>query len=273
MNDLISKVLSGIEQQNKSFPVNGMPSGFQNFDNVTRGFKRGHLYILAGQPSFYKTSFLLNLTFNMGMFFHYPVKFFSLSDSKEDLIKRMLFALTNCNSKLFPFQKLDIAGYARILRAAEKFKKENNIQFLCKRNLGIEEIEEHCQTINGKGLAFVDYLEMFPLENFENNLRLLKNIASKYQIPIIAVHEIKSEEYLDKTLLLRNNVDSIFLLKEIAADIFENHEMQEVLEVEFFKPYGSKIQIFINEYSCRMYNSVEEIMEDTTSGNTTDTTC
>ncbi|EKO40435.1 MAG: replicative DNA helicase [Solidesulfovibrio magneticus str. Maddingley MBC34] len=273
MDTLVSKVIAEIEAQNKNFPVRGMPSGFQNFDAVTRGFQRGHLYVLAGQPNFHKTSFLINLTFNMGMFFHYPVKFFSLSDSEEDLLKRLLFTLTDCNSKLFPFLKLDVGEYARIIRAGERFKKEKNIQFVCNKNLGIEEIEEHCQAINGKGIAFLDYLEMLSPENFGKNLKLLKNIATKCRIPIIAVHEIKSEEYFDKTALLRNYVDSIFLLKEITTDIFENEEMREVLEIEFFKPYGCKVNLFINEYSCRMYNSLEEIMEDSSFGNNTNTTC
>ena len=91
LSDLVAGGYDMLEalQANRGL-VTGVPSGFVDLDELTSGFQKSDLVIVAARPSMGKTSFVLNIALNCAMEAGKTVGIFSLEMSKEQLFMRML---------------------------------------------------------------------------------------------------------------------------------------------------------------------------------------
>lgn len=82
--------------------TSGVPTGLKDLDQITFGFQRSEMIVLAGRPSCGKTSLALNFAEAAGMPRRgkpYGVLIFSLEMSSPQLIERLLFARARVNGK------------------------------------------------------------------------------------------------------------------------------------------------------------------------------
>src|ERR687890_2014237 len=86
MRDLVKDSFPKIEQlfEHKRL-VTGVPTGFVDVDEMTRGLQPGDLVIIAARPSMGKTSLVLNISQYVAAQPELVVGFFSLEMSKESL--------------------------------------------------------------------------------------------------------------------------------------------------------------------------------------------
>ena len=70
--------------------ITGLPTGYQQLDNITSGLQPSELLILAARPSMGKTALALNIAENVALRSGDPVAIFSLEMSKESLLLRLL---------------------------------------------------------------------------------------------------------------------------------------------------------------------------------------
>ena len=70
--------------------LRGITTGYRDLDNMTAGFQKSDLVIIAARPSMGKTTLVTNLAYNVATIAKQPVLFFSLEMSKEQLVDRML---------------------------------------------------------------------------------------------------------------------------------------------------------------------------------------
>jgi len=75
----------------------GVPTGFQDLDQLTGGFQKSDLIILAARPGVGKTSFSLGLAYNAAMAGK-TVAIFNLEMPAEQLVQRMLAMETGIDS-------------------------------------------------------------------------------------------------------------------------------------------------------------------------------
>src|SRR5690606_37445948 len=91
VGDLVDSGYQLIEKlQEQRGLVTGVPSGFTSLDEMTSGFQRSDLVIIAARPAMGKTSFVLNMALNAACNAGKSVGIFSLEMSKEQLFIRML---------------------------------------------------------------------------------------------------------------------------------------------------------------------------------------
>ena len=93
MRDLVKESFPKIEQlfEQKRL-ITGVPTGFVDLDEMTRGLQGGDLVIVAARPSMGKTSLVLNIAQYVATQPDHSVGFFSLEMSKESLFLRLLTA-------------------------------------------------------------------------------------------------------------------------------------------------------------------------------------
>ncbi len=84
----ISLFLNQINKSNKKDPY--ILSGFKDLDNITQGFKQNELIIVAGRPSMGKTSFAINLIYNLIFNLTLSVHMFSLEMSRNEILDKLL---------------------------------------------------------------------------------------------------------------------------------------------------------------------------------------
>ena len=76
--------------QANSSGVTGVQTGFKKLDQMTHGWQKGDMIIVAARPSVGKTAFAMNLAYNAALKDQIPVAFFSLEMSSEKIMERLI---------------------------------------------------------------------------------------------------------------------------------------------------------------------------------------
>jgi replicative DNA helicase len=201
LSDLVAGGYEMLEslQANRGL-VTGVPSGFVDLDELTSGFQKSDLVIVAARPSMGKTSFVLNVALNCAMEAGKTVGIFSLEMSKEQLFMRMLTSEARVDAHRFrggflgeqDYDKLNTA-FAR-LHEAKVFVDDT-------ASAGILEMRAKSRRLkleHGLDLLVIDYLQLMQgrgkFDNRQTELasisRSLKILAKELEIPIIALSQL-----------------------------------------------------------------------------------
>ncbi len=162
--DILNATLGEIEERLKSeSTVTGIPSGFIDLDNVTSGWQKSDLMILAARPGMGKTAFALNLALNAAKAGH-AIAFFSLEMSQNQLMTRLLAGEARVDSSRLRKGELSEEEQDRLLFAARTIAKLPGM-FSVDETPGITlpELRSRCrrfQRDHGLGLVIIDYLQL-----------------------------------------------------------------------------------------------------------------
>ena len=190
-------------QDNTGFT--GVPSGFKSIDNVTQGWQKSDLIILAARPSVGKTAFSLNLARNAAVDFHMPVAFFSLEMSSIQLAKRLMTSESGLSAeKIKGGKKLELYEWKQL---ESKISALSEAPLYIDDTPGIQLNEFRTKAKNlvknkGVRLIFVDYLQLMqgPTElrgireqEVAAISRTLKATAKELDVPIIALSQLSRQ--------------------------------------------------------------------------------
>lgn len=181
--------------------LRGVPTGFRDLDNLTAGFQRSDLIILAARPSMGKTTLALDFARIAATRHNIPVGIFSLEMDAQQLVDRLLSAESRINAWNLRTGKLSMdSEFSRLRDAMDKLSKApifiddtsgNNIARM--RSYARRLKAEH-----GLGLIIVDYLQlMSPTKNYDSMVnqvteisRALKGLARDLEVPVIALSQL-----------------------------------------------------------------------------------
>jgi replicative DNA helicase len=202
------------ERQGNKTLVTGVPTGFTDLDNLTSGFQKSDLVILAGRPSMGKTAFALNIAKNVAVEANIPVAIFSLEMAKEQLSMRMLCTDAKIDSSRLRsgfFGKKDwvkLTDAAGILAEAPIFIDDSP-------DISVMEIRAKARRLKMDqdiGLIIIDYLQLMRTRTYAERRdleiseisRSLKILAKELDVPVVALSQLnrKLEERSDKRPLL-----------------------------------------------------------------------
>jgi replicative DNA helicase len=180
--------------------VTGVPSGFEKLDEMTSGFQKSDLVIVAARPSMGKTSFVLNIALHCGVQAAKTVGIFSLEMSKEQLFLRMLTSEARVDAHRFRGGFLGEQDYARLVDAFAKLH-EAKVYIDDTPSLGILEMRAKARRLKsekGLDLLIVDYLQLMQgrgrFENRQQELaaisRAMKMLAKELGVPILALSQL-----------------------------------------------------------------------------------
>ena len=196
LEELRSKHLKGLTGL-----VTGIPTGFKKLDEMTSGFHKSDLIIIAARPSVGKTAFALNLAKNMATVGEASVGIFSLEMSKEQLIQRLL-----CMESLVDLQKVRrgwlsdeewkrlVQGASRLLKANIIIDDESNLEPRVLRAKARRMKKEY-----NIDAIFIDYLQLMDLgdgrrdsrqQEISEISRSLKLLARELDVSIIALSQL-----------------------------------------------------------------------------------
>src|SRR3712207_3129853 len=82
------KILQNASQNTDG--LTGIPTGYTRLDEITSGWQKSDLIILAGRPAMGKTSFALSLAKNIAVDYNRPIAFFSLEMNNVQLANRLM---------------------------------------------------------------------------------------------------------------------------------------------------------------------------------------
>ncbi len=180
--------------------VLGIPSGFQDLDEMTNGFQQSDLVIVAARPSMGKTSFCLDVAANAAIDHQVPVAIFSLEMSREQLVERLLASESFVDLQRLRTGKLRDEDFPRLSSAAGRLGGAK-IWIDDTPAISLLELRSKARRLKAEhdiGLFVVDYLQlMVGPSNSENRQaeisfisRSLKALARELRVPVMALSQL-----------------------------------------------------------------------------------
>ena len=120
LQDLLQEAVIALES-NAGKHVTGVPTGFDELDEMLSGLQRGEMVILAARPSMGKTALALNIAEHMASSGGGTggVGFFSLEMGKQQLVQRILCAKGNVDGQKLRKNMLSREEWQRIVAACD----------------------------------------------------------------------------------------------------------------------------------------------------------
>lgn len=257
LQDVIVDTIRQIEQnKNQKEDITGVASGYPSLDNITAGWQKSDLIILAARPSVGKTAFALNLAMNAAMHPHKPggVAIFSLEMSSSQIVKRMLSAVTEVRLDHINRGKLEDYEFEQINHRMDKLAKAP-IFLDDQAGLNIFELRAKCRRLKAKHdikMVVIDYLQLMhgPTDkggNREQEIskisRELKALAKELDIPILALSQLSRQvegrqsklpmlSDLRESGAIEQDADMVMFIYRPEYHGIQNNELGEPMEGE-----------------------------------------
>jgi replicative DNA helicase len=201
LRDLVDESMAALEHiQQRESRFAGIPTGFEDVDELLSGLQPGNLIILAARPGVGKSSLVTNIARNVAIKGH-PVAMFSLEMSRFEIGMRLL-----CGEAKVPWDRVRSGRVAtedwtRIVEAAEDLH-EAPLFIVDSGNVTIVDIRAKARRMKtsrtGLGLIIVDYLQLMSghqrTESRQQEVaeisRSLKLLAKELEVPVLAVSQL-----------------------------------------------------------------------------------
>ncbi len=198
--EILTTTFNEIEARSLGKEELGVKTLFYDLDEMTQGFQRSDLIIVAGRPSMGKTSMVLNIARNVAQSQDLPVCVFSLEMSKEQLTYRLLSLEIGIESgrlktgRLSPEQWPALGEGINTLSQIPVFIDD-------KPNLSVLEMRSLCRRLMAEqkkklGLIVIDYLQLMEgtsdnrVQELSRITRGLKGMARELNVPVIALSQL-----------------------------------------------------------------------------------
>jgi len=183
--------------------LTGIPSGFLDLDNLTSGFQKSELIIIACRPSVGKTAFSLNIADHVAVEHKKPVLIFSLEMSKEQIAQRLLCSRARVSSHLLRTGRLADEQWTNLSLAAGPLS-DSPIFIDDSPTMSVLEMRAKSRRLKSReniGLVIVDYLQLIQgpknAESRQQEIsfisRSLKAMARELKVPVIALSQLSRQ--------------------------------------------------------------------------------
>lgn len=199
---VIEEAIRGIEAAGqRPDGISGIPSGFNALDEVTSGWQKSDLVIIAARPAMGKTAFVLSMARNMAVTYNQPLAFFSLEMSSVQLVNRLIASETGLGSEKIKNGRLTEDEWKH-LHSKIKALVSAPIYVDDTPALSIFELRAKCRRLKQKydiKAVIIDYLQLMTAGadmrgNREQEVsmisRQLKIIAKELNIPVLALSQL-----------------------------------------------------------------------------------
>jgi len=185
--------------------LSGISSGFLDLDQLTTGFQKSDLIVVAARPSVGKTSFALNIAEHVAVREKKTVGVFSLEMSKEQLVLRLLSSVANIDSKRLRSGFLEELDFARIAPAMNDLSEAalyiDDTPTITSMELRTK--ARRLQAESGLDLVIVDYLQLMQatttnrdanrVQEVSEISRGLKALARELKVPVVALSQLSRQ--------------------------------------------------------------------------------
>lgn len=201
MNTAVHSTMELLESiHGKHSGITGVPAGFAEVDNMTGGFQKSDLVIVAGRPSQGKTALVLSIARNASVLHNVPIGFFSLEMSTQQLVMRLICAEARVDAHSVRTGRLPEDEWRKLSTSVGRLYKAK-IFIDDTPALGILELRAKARRLKAEhnvGMVVVDYLQLMQgprnVQSREQEIstisRSLKALAKELGIPVLALSQL-----------------------------------------------------------------------------------
>jgi replicative DNA helicase len=205
IEDVLHDELDKLERLSREgMEVTGTPTGFTDLDNLTGGFQKGNLIVLAARPAMGKSALVSNIAENAAVKYNKPVALFSLEMSEAELAQRFIASQARIRSDELRKGRVKQDRWPKVLKATENLARAP-LYVDDSSDIGVLELRAKARRLHareqkngGLGLLIVDYLQLMRpedstisrVEQVGRISRGLKILARELDIPVIGVSQL-----------------------------------------------------------------------------------
>ena len=201
MNTAVHSTMELLESiHGKHSGITGVPAGFTELDNITGGFQKSDLIIVAGRPSQGKTALVLSVARNASVIHNVPIGFFSLEMSTQQLVMRLICAEARVDAHSVRTGRLPEDEWRKLSTSVGRLYKAK-IFIDDTPALGVLELRAKARRLKAEhnvGMVVVDYLQLMQgprnAQSREQEIssisRSLKALAKELNIPVVALSQL-----------------------------------------------------------------------------------
>ena len=202
LKELLGPVYQKIQDSNElGESLVGVSTGFSEIDEITLGFQKSDLIIIAGRPSMGKTALAFNIAENVARQTDQTVLIFSMEMSAEQVVRRFISSISNIDLQRLmrgQLQEDDLEGIDKALSILSNKK----ILLDDTPALSPSELRSKSRKIKreSKDLAMivVDYIGLMQVHGKSDNRvaeiseisRSLKALAKELDVPVVALSQL-----------------------------------------------------------------------------------
>ena len=132
IRELLGPVYSHIQEANESGDsLVGVSTGFTEIDEITLGFQKSDLIIIAGRPSMGKTALAFNIAENVARQTDQTVLIFSMEMSAEQVVRRFISSIANIDLQRLMRGQLQDEDWEGIDKALSILSSKNILLDYC----------------------------------------------------------------------------------------------------------------------------------------------
>lgn len=178
-------------------------SGFEKIDDLTSGWERGTLIMIAAPKRMGKTPFAISMMLNGLTRFNYGYLWYSTNLSVSQLMRMVVSNHTGMSIDMNILQPVEVAALNDLFRQYRMMNMhfEDEPGLSCKRidkqleSLKSQQLPDCIVVDNLNSLNFRGFMsETDEIRNTNANLVELKSIARKYDIPVVVLYECEFPE-------------------------------------------------------------------------------
>lgn len=202
VNPLLTQAVDRIDElAGLDGAITGLSTGYNDLDDMTSGWQKSDLVIIAGRPSMGKTAFAMNLVENAVLKSEKPVLVFSLEMPAESLIFRMLSSIGKIDQTRLRSGQLNEDDWPDFNNAVAALKDRPlfiddtpGLSPMEMRSRARRVAREH----GNLGMVVVDYLQLMQIKGSSENRvgeiseisRSLKQLAREFECPVLALSQL-----------------------------------------------------------------------------------
>lgn len=198
VNESFARIEKRYEQRDA---LSGLSTGFYDLDEMTSGWQKSDLVIVAARPSMGKTAFTLNLAQHASVEKGTPVALFSLEMSKEQLVQRLLCSEARIDANKLRTGFLQTNDWTALSIAMGKLG-EAPLYIDDSPAVSVLDIRAKCRRLKAEmkdlGLIIIDYIQLMQGRKQSDNRvqevseisRGLKTLARELNVPVIALSQL-----------------------------------------------------------------------------------
>ena len=228
----LETVIDKFREINKSGgQVQGVPSGFYAIDDITRGWQKSDLILIAARPAVGKTALSMNFIVNAALK-KKKCAVFSLEMSKAQLVQRIICSVASVDMGKALSGNLEADDWTRLFNAM-KTLKDCEIYIDDSTLNTPSDILSKCRKLkreNGLDLIMIDYLQLMYSDKKTDNRqqevsdisRRMKILAKELDVPVLLLSQ------------LSRAVESRTSKKPVLSDLRESGAIEQDADIVMF---------------------------------------
>ena len=203
IHDLLVEAFDRIDARLERGEGVGVPTGFQDLDNLTGGLHDSEFVVLAARPSMGKTALATNVAEYVSIEANVPTLFVSLEMARLELAQRMLCSQGKIDASKFRSGFLSKDDRSKLVEASARLGKaplfvDDTPARTCTE---IAACARRLKRKNNLGLVVIDYLQLIQpddprdprQEQVAKMARRLKALARELKIPVFCLAQLNRQ--------------------------------------------------------------------------------